>query len=85
MEHHLTTTIKLINKVKPQIVILDPIDAFVIGGNQTEVKIMLLRLVDFLKMRNITAFFASLSNAGETSGTYRYGNIITDRYMAFIT
>ena len=65
LEHHLTTTIKLINKVKPQIVILDPIDAFIMGGNQTEVKIMLLRLVDFLKMRNITAFFASLSNAGD--------------------
>lgn len=65
LEHHLTTTIKLINKVKPHIVVLDPIDAFVIGGNQTEVKIMLLRLVDFLKNRNITAFFASLTNAGD--------------------
>ena len=65
LEHHLTTTIKLITKVKPQIVILDPIDAFVMGNNQTEVKIMLLRLVDFLKMSNITAFFASLSTAGD--------------------
>jgi circadian clock protein KaiC len=65
LEHHLTTTIKLINKVKPQVVVLDPIDAFVTGGNQTEVKIMLLRLVDFLKMNNITAFFASLNNAGD--------------------
>ncbi len=65
LEHHLTTTIKLINIVKPQIVVLDPIDAFVMGNNQTEVKIMLLRLVDFLKMRNITAFFASLSTAGD--------------------
>jgi circadian clock protein KaiC len=65
LEHHLTTTIKLINKVNPQIVVLDPIDAFVIGGNQTEVKIMLLRLVDFLKMKNITAFFANLTNGGE--------------------
>ena len=65
LEHHLTTTIKLINKVDPQIVILDPIDAFVMGGNQTEVKIMLLRLVDFLKMRNITAFFASLTGGGD--------------------
>jgi circadian clock protein KaiC len=64
LEHHLTTTIKLINKVKPQVVVLDPIDAFIIGGNQTEVKTMLLRLVDFLKMRNITAFFASLTNLG---------------------
>jgi len=65
LEHHLTTTIKLINQVEPQIVILDPIDAFVIGENQTEVKIMLLRLVDFLKMRHITALFASLTNGGE--------------------
>ena len=64
LEHHLTTTIKLINKIKPKIVVLDPIDAFVTGTNQTEVKIMLLRLVDFLKMNNITAFFASLSTAG---------------------
>ncbi|MHB9041829.1 MAG: circadian clock protein KaiC [Melioribacteraceae bacterium] len=66
LEHHLTTTIKLINKVKPQVVILDPIDAFVIGNNQTEVKIMLLRLVDFLKMKNITALFANLSDAGDS-------------------
>lgn len=65
LEHHLTTTIKLINKVEPHIVVLDPIDAFVMGGNQVEVKIMLLRLVDFLKMKNITAFFASLTNAGD--------------------
>lgn len=65
LEHHLSTTIKLINKVNPQIVILDPIDAFIMGGNQTEVKIMLLRIVDYLKMRNITALFASLTNGSE--------------------
>jgi circadian clock protein KaiC len=64
LEHHLTTTIKLINKVKPQIVILDPIDAFIIGRNETEVKMMLLRLVDYLKLKNITALFASLTNSG---------------------
>jgi circadian clock protein KaiC len=65
LEHHLSATIKLINKVNPQIVVLDPIDAFIMGDNQTEVKIMLLRLVDYLKMRNITALFASLSNGAE--------------------
>jgi len=62
LEQHLTTIINLINKVKPQIGVLDPIDEFVIGGNQTEVKIMLLRLVDFLKMKNITAFFVNLNS-----------------------
>jgi circadian clock protein KaiC len=64
LEHHLTNSIKLINKIEPQIVVLDPIDAFIMGNNETEVKIMLLRLVDFLKKKNITAFFASLTNSG---------------------
>jgi circadian clock protein KaiC len=65
LETHLTTSIKLINKFEPNIVILDPINAFVMGENQTEVKTMLLRLVDFLKMKRITAFFTSLTSADE--------------------
>lgn len=65
LESHLTTSIKLINNFKPSIVILDPINGFMIGENQTEVKNMLLRLVDFLKMKHITAFFTSLTSAGE--------------------
>jgi circadian clock protein KaiC len=65
LETHLTTSIKLINEFKPSLVILDPINAFVMGENQTEVKTMLLRLVDFLKMKRCTAFFTSLTSAGE--------------------
>ena len=65
LESHLTTSIKLINNFKPAIVILDPINGFMIGENQTEVKNMLLRLVDFLKMKHITAFFTSLTTSGE--------------------
>jgi circadian clock protein KaiC len=75
LETHLTTSIKLINKFKPAVVILDPINAFVMGENHTEVKTMLLRLVDFLKMKQVTAFFTSLSSADE--------NIeITDVYVS---
>ena len=65
LETHLTTSIKLINKFDPKVVVLDPINAFVMGDNQTEVKTMLLRLLDFLKMKRITAFFTSLTSAGE--------------------
>ncbi len=65
LETHLTTSIKLINQFKPGIVILDPINGFMIGENQTEVKNMLLRLVDFLKMKRITAFFTSLTTAND--------------------
>ena len=65
LETHLTTSIKLINKFEPTVVILDPINAFVMGDNQSEVKTMLLRLVDFLKMKKCTAFFTSLTSAGD--------------------
>ena len=75
LETHLTTSINLINKFKPGIVILDPINAFVMGENQTEVKTMLLRLVDFLKMKGITAFFTSLNSAGDNME-------ITDVYIS---
>ena len=46
--------------------VLDPINAFVMGENQTEVKTMLLRLVDFLKMKGATAFFTSLTSDADT-------------------
>jgi circadian clock protein KaiC len=65
LETHLTTSIKLINQFEPSVVILDPINAFVTDDNQTEVKTMLLRLVDYLKMKRCTAFFTSLTSAGE--------------------
>ena len=65
LETHLTTSIKMINKFEPDIVVLDPINAFMIGQNQTEVKTMLLRLVDFLKMKKVTAFFTSLNSTGD--------------------
>lgn len=75
LETHLTTCIKLINSFDPKIVVLDPINAFVIGENQTEVKTMLLRLVDFLKMKGITAFFTNLT--AETNNLE-----ITDIYIS---
>ncbi len=75
LETHLTTSIKLINEFKPSVVILDPINAFVIGENHSEVKTMLLRLVDFLKMKRVTAFFTSLNSTSD--------NIeITDVYIS---
>jgi circadian clock protein KaiC len=65
LETHLVTSIKVINTFAPDVVILDPINGFMIGENQTEVKTMLLRLVDFLKMKRVTAFFTSLTSAGD--------------------
>jgi circadian clock protein KaiC len=73
LETHLATSIKLIDNFAPDVVVLDPINAFAVGENQGEVKTMLLRLVDYLKMKGITAFFTSLTSgdcAVETTDAY---------------
>jgi circadian clock protein KaiC len=61
LEMHLTMMHKMITAFKPQIVILDPLNSFVTGGNETEVTSMLMRLLDFLKMKQITGMFTSLT------------------------
>jgi len=82
LENHLTTSIKLINKFNPTIVILDPINAFVMGKNQTEVNTMLVRLVDFLKMKRITAFFTSLaSTESDMESTDVYISSLIDTWL----
>jgi circadian clock protein KaiC len=62
LEMHLTTMRKAVNAFKPQVVILDPLNSFIIGGNETNVKMMLVRLVDFLKINQITGLFTSLTS-----------------------
>ncbi len=64
LEMHLTMMHKAINAFKPQVVVVDPLNSFVIGGNETEVKAMLMRLVDFLKMNQITGLFTNLTSGG---------------------
>jgi circadian clock protein KaiC len=62
LEMHLAATHKAVNDFKPQIVILDPINTFVIGEKENEVKTMLMRIVDYLKSNQITALFTSLTS-----------------------
>ena len=64
LEMHLAVTHKFVNEFKPDIVILDPINTFVIGDKEFEVKTLLMRIVDFLKVNQITALFTSLTSAG---------------------
>ncbi len=64
LEMHLAAMHNAIQSFKPQAVIIDPVNSFMIGNNTIEVKAMLMRLVDFLKMQRITAFFTSLTSGG---------------------
>jgi circadian clock protein KaiC len=63
LEMHLAVTHKIVSVFKPDIVILDPINTFVMGDKEFEVKTMLMRIVDFLKSKHITALFTSLTSA----------------------
>jgi circadian clock protein KaiC len=66
LEMHLATTHKAVNDFNPKVVILDPINTFIVGDKEMEVKTMLMRIVDFLKMNQITALFTSLTSGGST-------------------
>ncbi len=66
LEVHLARMYREITEFKPHTVIIDPISAF--HGPQSEVHATLLRLVDLLKQRNISAIFTSLSDAKTIRG-----------------
>ena len=65
LEMQLTMMHKTVNTFKPQVVVVDPLNGFVIGGNEVEVKSMLMRLADFLKTNQITTLFTSLTTSGQ--------------------
>ncbi len=60
LELHLLTLRKLIRDFKPAAVIIDPISNLVTVGNPHDVWSLLVRLIDLLKMNNITSIFTSL-------------------------
>jgi circadian clock protein KaiC len=61
LEMHLVAIHKEIKKFRPDVVILDPITNFVNVGSVAEVKIMLIRLIDFLHEEGISVMFTALS------------------------
>ena len=62
LEMHLLVLHKLIKELKPKTVIVDPISSLVTVGNASEVRAMLVRLMDMLKMHQINALFTSLTH-----------------------
>ncbi|WP_149241758.1 circadian clock protein KaiC [Dyadobacter sp. 32] len=70
LEMHLFSINKLVNDFQPSVVILDPITNLITVGSVSEVKSVLIRLIDFLQSRNVTVMFTALAmndNIGEQS------------------
>jgi len=61
LEMHLVAMYKTIKKFKPQSVVLDPITNLITVCSVSEVKSMLIRLIDFLQEEQITVMFTALT------------------------
>jgi circadian clock protein KaiC len=64
LEMHLVSMHKAVEEFKPDVVVVDPISNLMVSASETEVKSMLSRLIDFLKMKEITAFCSDLTTTG---------------------
>jgi len=67
LEAHLVAMHRLIEDWRPRVVIVDPVTNMIAVGSETEVKAMLARLIDFMKLRQITALFTSLTEGGRAA------------------
>ena len=60
LEMHLAVMLREVIRFNPSLVVLDPISSFMESGDRMEIQSMLLRIVDFLKSRGVTAVFTHL-------------------------
>jgi circadian clock protein KaiC len=63
LETHLVEMHQAVEMAKPDVVIVDPITNLMAVGTNTDVRSMLTRVIDFLKMRGVTALFTSLTSS----------------------
>ncbi|MCF8145285.1 MAG: circadian clock protein KaiC [Deltaproteobacteria bacterium] len=66
LEMHLVTFHKAIEAFKPRIFIVDPISNLINVGTASEVKSILTRLIDYLKMQKISTLLTDLTHFGSS-------------------
>src|SRR4029078_12309604 len=59
LEFHLATMHRVVDEAAPSVVVIDPLSSFV-GASFDEVNSMVMRLIDYLKVKDITAVFTHL-------------------------
>jgi circadian clock protein KaiC len=65
LEMHLAIIHKIVRDFQPKVVVLDPIGSLIQAGNQRDAHIMIIRLIDFLKQLEVTAFLTNLTSGGK--------------------
>jgi circadian clock protein KaiC len=67
LERHLVTMHDTVNAFHASVVVVDPISNLTLNRNEIEVKPTLMRLIDFLKHKQITTVFTSLTSGAHAS------------------
>ena len=65
LEMHLVALYHAIRGFKPRVVVIDPISNLSSVGSKAEIKSMLTRLIDYLKLQRITAMLTDLTHSGD--------------------
>jgi circadian clock protein KaiC len=72
LEFHLATMHRDVDAMKPSVVVIDPLSAFT-GATFEEIDNMVMRLIDFLKGRNVTGLFTHLIPGSARSSDMEVG------------
>jgi len=67
LEMHLVVMHNAIDQFKPDCVVIDPISSLVAAASEIEAKSMLSRMIDYLKMKQITALCTDLTSTSGSS------------------
>ena len=73
LEMHLVTMYDLIREYQPSIVVLDPITDFASVGSGFEIKSTVTRIIDFLKVNQVTGLFISVTSQNEAANQSMVG------------
>jgi circadian clock protein KaiC len=65
LEMHLAIIHKVVEEFQPEVVVLDPVGSLIQAGNSRDTHTMMIRLIDFLKQRQITALLTNLTSGGQ--------------------
>jgi circadian clock protein KaiC len=65
LEMHLAIIHKVVQEFEPKVVVIDPVGSLIQAGNRRDAHTMLIRLIDFLKQRGVTALLTNLTSAGD--------------------
>ena len=82
LEMHLAVMQKMVAKLSPNIVVLDPLTSIFAAGNSHGAQVMFTRMIDFLKMRGVTSIFTNLTASSGEGHDYAGVSSLMDAWIS---